>query len=198
VQEDNDVPDLVVSYLDETGWGHWKMAGIVRKLGYERTDTGNSDYVTGWGFNASSVINTWGRDQLKLQVAYGEGIGNYFNDGGLDVAPKGSDLADVDAQAVEIVGIVAYYDHYWSDKWSSSIGWSMTDLDTEDGQAGAEFKRGQIAQTNLLYYPMDHVMLGVEFLWGEREDVNGEDGDDYRINFAIKVDWSLRDMIRKR
>ena len=200
VQADNDVPDFTVKYRDETDWGHWQVAGMLRKLGFERLDNGNSDYETGYGINASTVINTVGRDQLKLQLAWGEGIGNYFNDGGLDIAPDDPDLATTDAQAVEILGIVAYYDRYWNDKWSSSIGWSMTDLDTEDGQAGTEFETGQIVNVNLLHYPTEHVMLGLEGIWGKREDVDGEDGEDYRIQFSIKVDWALADLmdIRKK
>jgi hypothetical protein len=197
VQADNDLPDFTAKYRDETSWGHWQLAGMARKLGYERLDNGNSDYEFGWGFNASTVINTVGQDQLKLQLAWGEGIGNYFNDGGLDVAPDSADPDSADATAVEILGIVVYYDHYWSDKWSSSIGWSMTDLDDEPGQADDEFKTGQIASVNLLHYPTEHVMLGIEGSWGKREDVDGEDGDDYRIQFSIKVDWSLRDLVKK-
>ena len=59
----------------------------MRKLGYERLDTGKKDDEIGWGINTSAGIKTWGSDVLKLQVAYGEGIGNYMNDGGLDIAP---------------------------------------------------------------------------------------------------------------
>jgi hypothetical protein len=190
-QSKNDVPDFTARYRSNNGWGHWQLAGIVRKLGYERLDNGNSDYEMGYGFNASTVINTFGRDKLKLQLAYGEGIGNYFNDGGLDVAPDSADADQADATAVTILGVVAYYDHYWNDKWSSTIGWSMTDLDDESGQAFDEFKKGQIASTNLLYYPTKNVYTGFEFSWGEREDVDGETGEDYRIQYSLHVNFSL-------
>ena len=191
-QSKNDVPDFTARYRNNNDWGHWQLAGIVRKLGYERLDNGKSDYEVGYGFNASTVINTFGRDKLKLQLAYGEGIGNYFNDGGLDVAPDSADLENADATAVTILGVVAYYDHYWSDKWSSALGWSMTDIDDEDGQSFDEFQKGQIASTNLLYYPTKNVYTGFEFSWGEREDVDGETGDDYRIQFSLHVNFSLK------
>jgi hypothetical protein len=191
-QSKNDVPDFTARYRNNSDWGHWQLAGIVRKLGFERLDNGNSDYEMGYGFNASSVINLFDRDKLKLQLAYGEGIGNYFNDGGLDIAPDSADINSSSATAVTILGVVAYYDHYWNDKWSSSIGWSMTDLDDEDGQAFDEFNKGQIASTNLLYSPTKNVLTGFEFSWGEREDVDGEDGDDYRIQFSMKVNFSLK------
>ncbi len=191
----NNLPDFTVRYRDNTDWGHWQLAGIVRKLGYERLDNGNSSSETGYGFNASTVINTVGNDQLKLQVAYGPGIGNYFNDGGVDLAPDSDNLLEADATAVKILGLVAYYDRWWNDKWSSTIGWSMTSLDREDGQAGDEFRRGMYANVNLLFHPTDHLMTGIEFLWGQREDIDGTKGQDYRIQFSLKVDFSLSNIL---
>jgi hypothetical protein len=72
----------------------------------------------------------------------------------------------------------------------------MIDLDTSDGQEQTEFKRGQIAQINLLHYPMDHVMLGTEFIWGQREDISGNIGSDYRIQFSLKVDFDTGNLLR--
>ena len=195
-QSYNNLPDLTARYRKNGDFGHFQVAGIVRKLGFERTDTGSKDYEVGWGINNSAGIKTWGRDQLKLQVAYGEGIGNYMNDGGLDIAPDSADINTAGAETVPLWGISTYYDHYWSNKWSTSFGWSMTDLDTTDGQNGEEFKKGQIAQINLLHYPVEHVLLGTEFSWGQREDIDGNTGSDYRIQFTLKVDFDTGDLIR--
>ena len=149
--------DLTARYRDNTDWGHWQLAGIVRKLGYERLDNGKSDYEVGYGFNASTVINMFERDKLKLQLAYGEGIGNYFNDGGLDIAPDSSDIDNADATAVTILGIVAYYDHYWNDRWSvpidslSHVQASPADLDDarRAGESIAELHVEESADTRL-------------------------------------------------
>ena len=190
VQKYNDIPDLSLRYRNDGDWGHWQLAGIARKLGYERLDTGRKDSEFGWGLNASTVINTFGQDKLKLQLAYGEGIGNYFNDGGVDLAPASGRLGNSrGAEAVPILGVVAYYDHYWNDQWSTSLGWSGTFLDTTKGQAGSEFEEGQIAQINLLHYPTDGVMIGGELLWGERVDVSGDDGYDVRAQLSLKVNF---------
>ena len=134
---------------------------------------------------------------LKLQVAYGEGIGNYMNDGGLDIAPDSAVITEADAETVPIWGLSSYYDHFWNDQWATTVGWSMIDLDTSDGQESTEFKQGQIATINLLHYPADHVMLGTEFSWGEREDISGNIGSDYRVQFSLKVDFDSGDLIPK-
>lgn len=189
VRKYNDVPDLSLRYRNNTDWGHWQVAGIARKLGYERLDTGAKDHEFGWGVNASTVINTTERDKLKLQLVYGEGIGNYMNDGGLDLAPRNADLVGNSATTVPLLGIVAYYDHYWNDQWSSSVGWSSIQLDTTKGQSGSEFDGGQIAQINLLHYPTNGVLIGGELIWGEREDISGDDGYDLRAQFSLKVNF---------
>jgi len=196
-QSYNDIPDLSARYRNNGDFGHYQVAGIVRKLGYERLDTGDDDYEVGWGINTSAGLKTWGDDVLKLQLVYGEGIGNYMNDGGLDIAPDSANILRASAETVPITGISTYYDHYWNDKWSTSVGWSMIDLDTSSGQDDSEFKRGQIAQINLLHYPADHVMLGTEFIWGEREDISGNTGTDYRIQFSLKVDFDTGDLLRR-
>ncbi|ARN75139.1 DcaP family trimeric outer membrane transporter [Oceanicoccus sagamiensis] len=194
VDKYNDIPDLTVRYRDNTDWGHWQLAGIARKLGYERTDTNDTDEEFGWGINASTSIKMLENDRLKLQVVYGEGIGNYMNDGGVDIAPDSADITTTGVEAVEMIGVVAYYDHYWSKQWSTSIGYSFNEIDTTEGQADNEYEKGQIAQVNLLHYPQDNVLIGGEIAWGEREDISGESGDDIRIQFSLKVSFDSNNL----
>ena len=102
---------------------------------------------------------------------------------------------EANAETVPIWGLSSYYDHFWNDQWATTVGWSMIDLDTSDGQDSTEFKQGQIATINLLHYPADHVMLGTEFSWGEREDISGNVGSDYRVQFSLKVDFDSGDLL---
>ena len=61
-----------------------------------------------------------------------------------------------------------------------------------------EFEKGQIAQINLLYYPADNVLLGTEFNWGQREDVDGHTGTDHRIQFTLKISFDTGDLMRTK
>ncbi|MEM9256440.1 MAG: DcaP family trimeric outer membrane transporter [Pseudomonadota bacterium] len=196
-QAHNEWPDLSMHYRNNGDFGHYQIAGILRDLGYERLDNGADESELGWGINTSAGIRFFERDMLKLQVVYGEGIGNYMNDGGIDIAPSSADITQADAKTVPLLGIVAYYDHYWNERWSTSLGWSMTDLDTTSGQADSEFAEGQIAQINLLHYPRSNVMLGSEFSWGERRDIDGDTGTDYRIQFSLKVGFDTGDLVSR-
>jgi hypothetical protein len=188
IQSYNNLPDLTAQIRHQGKWGHVQLAGILRQLGFETVgnpDSNPKGNTTGWGLNLSSNIYTFGKDKILAQVVYGEGIANYMNDAG------GSDIVVTNGQATaqKLIGIVAYYDHYWNDKWSSSIGYSRTQVDNLSGQGDGAFKVGQYGSVNLLWYPWKSTMFGVEYLYGQREDKNGDSGEDHRIQFSFKYSF---------
>jgi len=50
-----------------------------------------------------------------------------------------------------VQGLVAFIDHNWSSKFSTSIGYSSVSIDNSDGSADDAFKHGDYAIVNLLY-----------------------------------------------
>ena len=124
----------------------------------------------------------FGTDRLVGAFVYGHGIASYMNDGGVDLAPT----ASLKAEAVESLGWFAYYDHYWNERWSSSIGYSEHRQSNTGGQFDDAFKRGRYASANLLFYPVKNVTTGAELLWGERENNDGSSGDETRLQFSAK------------
>ena len=132
-----------------------------------------------------------------MQVVHGEGIASYMNDGGMDLAPRATydtfgTLVDVDAEAIPLTGVLAYYDHYWNDRWSSSMGYSYTEVDNTNFQDAAAFHKGEYASANLVCYPADNLTLGAEVLWGRRTDNDGASDDDTRLQFTVKFTFGTR------
>ena len=141
----NRYPDLTAQYRVDQAWGHAQLAGIGRWLGYQNptiTSGRNSGNVFAGGANLSGSLKTIGKDKLLAQVAYGRGIAAYFNDCCTDLAPNG-DLTE--AEAVPLLGWLVYYDHYWSERWSSSIGYSAQHQNNTGGQSDNAFKEGAYA-----------------------------------------------------
>jgi hypothetical protein len=185
----NHYPDLTGQFRVDKPWGHVQVAAIFRWLGFENPTipTGvQSGHAIGGGGNLSGTFNTIGRDQLLAQVAYGNGIASYMNDCCVDVAPNNS---LTNGQAVPLLGWLLYYDHYWSDRFSSSAGFSMTYQKTTGGQLPTDFQQGYYSSGNLLWYPARNIMTGAELLWGEREDKDGNSSHDTRVQFSAKYSF---------
>jgi hypothetical protein len=208
-QGDQEYPDLTAQYRMNTGFGHVQLAGIMRWIGAEaicntsQTDPDAIDFCPngvaevvyddndfGWGLNLTSVINVLEKDAIRAGIVYGEGIASYMNDGGMDAGPdRVPGDPGVQVEAVELTGVSAYYDHWWNDQYSSSIGYSFTEVDNTAGQTPDTYKKGQYASVNLLYYPVENVLIGGELLWGEREDLDGANNDDTRIQISVKYNF---------
>jgi hypothetical protein len=182
----NRLPDLTASWRLEGDWGHVQAAGIVRQVGYQNTLTPSGDPSgtrTGYGLNLTGTWKVFGNSQLNGGVVWGKAIASYMNDGGVDLAP-GQGLR---AETVQSIGWLAYFNHWWSDQWSSAIGFSQHQQDNTDGQTASAFTRGSYGNVNLLYYPWKNVTTGLEYVWGELEQKDGQSATDYRLQFSTKV-----------
>jgi hypothetical protein len=177
-----------------------QLAGIVRRVGFDTVGTiGNEPkgHKTGWGVNLTSNIKILDKDVIHLAAVYGEGMASYMNDGGTDLGPRaefvGGVPVNIRAGAVPTLGLVAYLDHYWTDELSSSIGWSQHRQYNLSFQAPEAFASGQYASVNLLWTPHKRILMGGEFLWGQRKDNDGSKGDDSRLQFSFKYAFSSDD-----
>ena len=186
------LPDLTAQYRLSGDWGYLQLAGMLRWLGYDTPGAppgaNPKGDAVGGGLDLSSSIKASKMVTLRLSVLGGYGISYYLNDGGTDLAFGGT-AASPKAEAVPLLGIMAYVDLAWSDVWSSSFGYSSTTVENTALQADDAFKRGQYASVNLLATPLRDLLVGPELLWGMREDKNGADGNDVRLQVSVK--WSF-------
>jgi len=191
-------PDLTGQYRYGDDWGYVQLSGIVKSLRWvdPTEDTLSLDgSAVGWGGNLSSNINITENDKLILNLVYGEGIENYMNDApadvGLDTLFSGRTATrPIKRIALPVTGIVSFLNHSWSKYFTSSVGYSMINIDNSNAQLPIAFKRGQYVIANLLYYPVPSFMAGVEYQWGERQNKGGFISTDTKIQFSVKANFS--------
>jgi hypothetical protein len=194
---DFELPDLAAHFRWSQDWGHVQLAGILRQIKWADNVTDDADGdlsgdTLGWGLNLTGNYKL-GRHVLRGSVVYGEGIENYMNDATVDIAPvaTGDPARPFKGKAIPLLGAVLFLDLNWSEKWTSTIGYSMLDLDLPTGQLPQAFKKGQYALTNLQYHPVPQVMYGVELQWGDRENFSdGFSSDDVRVQFSAKYSFN--------
>jgi hypothetical protein len=191
------VPDLSAEYRRAMKWGYIELAGIARRIEWEDQNTDTLDLsgdAFGWGLNLSTNINIGKKDIIRASVLYGEGVENYMNDAPVDVGIKNNfsnRRTPVEGVALPVLGIVAFLDHTWNEKFSSSVGYSMIDIDNSDAQADDAFKRGQYVVGNIMYYPVKNAMMGIEFQWGDRKNFrDGYSTSISKIQVSFKYNFS--------
>jgi Porin subfamily len=203
LQSDEKVPDLTAAIRYGGKWGHVRLGGILRRVGYETRDTADNEpkgHQTGWGLDLTSAINI-SPVTLKLGAVYGRGLATYMNDGGMDLAPAVAVFTGPDgfiivprAEAVKLFGMSAFADIQWAKNWSSSIGYSFDKVDNTNFQAATAFHKGEYALVNLLWTPADPVMTGLELQWGKRADNDGNKGHDLRVQYSFKWSFSSKNI----
>lgn len=191
------LPDFSAEYRYAGKFGYIELAGIVRYISWE-------DYVDdfyelgdntiGWGLNLSSNVNFTKSLLGRFQVVYGEGIQNYMNDSPADIGIKrnySDPVHPILGVPLPIIGLVAFLDMKWNDKFSSSAGYSMQSITNSDGQSASAFKSGHYALANLLYYPAENAMMGVELQYGKRENYMDDwNPDIFKVQFSFKYNFS--------
>lgn len=190
------LPDFSWSARLLRRWGYVQAAGIFRKIGWVDTSGGPlnlSGTAFGWGLNATSNVKFGRRDIGRFEVVYGKGIENYMNDAPVDIGIQNNfsnPVTPIKGVPLPVLGLVSFLDHTWGERFTSSIGYSMLNIQNSDAQRPSDFHQGHYALTNLLYHPVPAVTIGGEFQFGRR--VNFSDGfnvNDYRAQFSLKYDW---------
>ncbi len=193
------VPDLTAHYRYTGDFGYVQFGGIVGSMKW--TNIADSAYynfnggAVRWGTTLSSNINLGKKAVLRLQGVYGEGVENYFNDApvdvGIDTTSTGDPRVPFKGVAIPAWGATAFIDINWSKMLSSSIGYSVTTIVNTNGQSANAFKQGQYMLVNLLCYPVNNVMAGIEVLYARRDNFkDGFHSDNTQVRFAFKYNFS--------
>jgi hypothetical protein len=192
------LPDFSAEFHVGKKWGYVELAGIVRKIAWEDQNASPvydiSDSKTGWGLNLSTNININSSTIFRGQFAYGEGIENYMNEGPADIGLKanpGNPAQPLLGVTLPVTGVVAFVDHNWNEKFSSSVGWSYVNIKYTESSDERSFKTGNYVLANFLYMPVPKVMAGVELQYGNRENFSdGYTSSATRVQFSFKYNFS--------
>jgi DcaP outer membrane protein len=189
-------------FTGEVTWGgksgsYLRAAGVVRRISWDDLVPDAIDLsgdVTGWGVNVTSGLKIK-KDVIKLAAVYGEGIENHMNDSPVDVGVE-TNFSDPSkpliGKALPILGTSAFLDHVWSDRWTTSVGYSRQDIDNTNAQAGNAFHKGQYALVNLLYTPVPNAMVGGELQYGRRQNVDGFQSEGLKLQFSFKYTFGYK------
>lgn len=177
------MPDFVglIRYGNERG--HLQFASLLRSLRFDGTGSTPDESTLGWGFNTSFRLNTWGKDALMGEFAFGSGISRYIESmGGQNVDAVFTSTGGL--EAIPGRAAVIGYERHWTPTLMSAFAYSIADISSNTAFSSSVIKRTQDARFNLIWTPFKLIDLGAEVLWGQRRNQDGTQGDAVRIMFS--------------
>ncbi|MEH8020894.1 DcaP family trimeric outer membrane transporter [Rheinheimera metallidurans] len=183
--DDNAMPDFTASYNLKTDWGVVKVAGLLRQIAID--DGVYDDQITSYGLSVSTKIDLASKDDIRITVNTGKGLGRYV---GLNTVNGAVLDANGKLKSIDVTAFSVAYRHLWSDQWRSTFLYStlMADNNTDLTGLGVT-KTTQSYSANLLYQANKKLMVGVEYKFANREVESGLDGDMNRVQFSAKYDF---------
>jgi len=180
------IPDLIARYTFKMSGGSYvRIAGLLRNMKIQdTTGSGSQADETGYGISASAKFVFGGGSDLRAMVTVGDGVGRYI---GLGFVPDGYIDVNGNIATAEAVAFFVSYRIKWSDKWRSNIMYGNTSISYDNDVAAATMNdTGSSIHVNLIHNILPKLDVGAEFIYGERELVNGTDGDVTRFQFSAK------------
>jgi hypothetical protein len=174
----NPSPDFVARLRISKDWGQFQVASLYRLGGFQptgeriRTDSA-------WGLNFTGTILLKDTSKFYYQVVFGEGIGSYR--GLPDAAPQ---TATTD-QLLGLTGWMVGFRQDWTDRLNSNFTYAENALENTLLQSRDDVRGTSYLAANLIWEPVDRVNVGIEYLYGVRENVSREKGDAHRLQSAF-------------
>jgi hypothetical protein len=180
-------PDLVSALRWDHGQSHLKLSGVFRQLGILPAG-GSRNAAVGYGANLTGrLAGFWGKDQLLWSVGGGRGIAHYFHgSNGLDLdaflAPNGT------LSVTDLFGAMGSYQHYlWKDLVSVTAIYSLLRLFDLGAGTDGTLQQLQYVGGVLQVFPNKRFMTGFEYMFGERQNRDGQTGRDNRLQLSTQV-----------
>lgn len=185
------LPDTVLAgtwFLNGNYLKHIRLNALARDLqaqGLDGTDTS----AFGWAVAASTDIDLpflGKRDNLRLNVHHGDAYGTQLKGGPVEA------VFNTVTSELDTIGIWSLFggiQHFWTEAFRSNLTYGHVSADNPASAPSDALDSTTYASANLIWNPFKQLTLGVEYLWGKRENVDGASGTSNRLLFSSRFDF---------
>jgi len=179
----------VTARIDKTfDWGLIQLSGLVTVLS-GKEEGGDPAYLFGWGGSFSAVVNSWVNGKWYFQVNGGKGIARYYN----DFEDQGLDLL-IDPDTGQgllpyVMGSFLTYEHAWREDIFSNFTYGAIVLENYSFTPAEAFRWGDSFRINTFWTVVEGARVGLEYIYGARNNNNKEEGRAGRLNFLVYYDF---------
>lgn len=178
-------PDLVTRINFYPSWGHVSLAALGRHLQFTPAAFNREQSAWTGAVSVAGKISTVGSDNIRFMLNYGDALGryavnNFFEDA---VSNAAGELEPV----VSYSGMLAYQ-HWWEQAWRSTLAYGVARAD-QPVYAGLANRETHSVHANLLWSPILQTTIGLEYIYANRELLNGMNGELHRVQFSTRFNF---------
>ncbi len=183
--DDARLPDLSATYR----LGPMTASVLLRELYYRDEPAGIDESKVGAAASVAGKIPlTEQGNDLRFMANIGNGLGRYM---GLNAFHDAHLNANGELKTSLQWGAFVAYRHFWAPGLRSTVTGSLAGASYDADFPGRSDQpdRYYSSHVNLMYSPIKPLTYGIEYIFGKRDDVDGQDGIMHRVLISAKYDF---------
>lgn len=184
------LPDLTgfIQYQWDGGESHVRLCGLARTLTYRDMVLNKNQKVFGWGAQLSSIWNVSFPVTLYATCSYGKGISSYL----CDLSGKKFDLVSDGLHpgrlyAPKTLAAIVAMKYNFLPNLYSDVSISGVRNYANGQPEPTEYKYGIYCAVNTIWEITPRLLLGIEYLHGQRGNYDGQHGAANRLNMLFRL-----------
>lgn len=183
----NLVPVITALYRYGNTRDYIKIGSMLSSLSYENKEESYTKAGFAGVLSVRKYINSL--CNIRFQVSYGKGYAGY----NIALTNRGYDAVfnpqNNTAEMVNLFNILGIYQHWWSQKWSSAVYYSYSQVGTAQGINARFMRCFQNAAVNLAYHPYKNLRMGIEGNYAKAENFEDSKADIFRLQFSTSFSF---------
>ncbi|WP_394175808.1 DcaP family trimeric outer membrane transporter [Thalassotalea litorea] len=183
--EQSKIPVLTsrLSYLFDQG--HINLAGEVMELYWEGINQTPDDSAMAWVLSLSGRYKLFNEHDARVAITHGDGTAK----GVLGLAGRGSGAnltLDGKIDTDRHTTIAVSYTHNFTSVLNSTLGYAWLNVTPSYQRDEADIEKSAIAHLNVLYQYDKHIDMGIEYMLGDRININEKEGRGRRVQAMVR------------
>lgn len=191
--KDDLFPDFVSRLRYYPEWGEAAVSVLLRYLNQDEallsdgTELSTQDSALGWGVNTALKYNVGERDDIRIGLQYGDGMGRYI---AYDAFGAGTVDQNGKISTHVTYGANFSYLHWYNRDFRSTLAVTHTGVKNDKLLKDSDVnKKATSTHANLIYTPLKNLMYGFEYILTNRVLENEAEGDMHTVMFRARYDF---------
>ena len=182
------MPNITARLNSKEKYGNLQLSGILAPItGLD--SIGNKSLFLGFGVSFSGYAYTKDKNRILFQATYGSAVShfiNMFRNKELDLVynPTSHGFQPVNS----LSGNVAY-EYHWKQNLSSNLSFGIADIQNTSIQPPGDYNYSYSASFNTFWTIVEGARIGLEYMYGERFNVDNSRGTASRLWALLYYDF---------